>query len=517
MSDYTAELPESQPPPAGRNKRGLIAVVASVVAVVLIAGGGVAAWKFFLGGGPRPAEVLPGSTFALVTVDLNPSGGQKVEAIKTLRKFPSWKKRTGVTPDSDVLKAIFDEAFKKGPCKALDYERDVKPWIGNRAGFGGVLLGESPAPVFALQITDPDKARTGFAKLVKCADAGDDEFGFTTTDDYVIASDSTSHAKAIAAAGKKSTLAENADFQKWTDEVGGPGIMNAYMGPKSIQILSESTGSGLDEITGGDPAAQDQLADAFKKFKGGAAGLKFADGGMELAVAGGAAADAKTATVGKHVGDLPKDTAAVLALAVPPKFLDKLRSSSSKDLLSMGDFLTAGTGLKLPDDLITVLGSSLSISVGGDAPANLKDISNPADLPIGLLIHGDETKIKAVVAKVEANTGANPSDIPATLASKDGKVALSTTSGYADDLLGNGSLADSKTFKDVVSHADEAQSVFYMSLDNEWMDRLRDQAVEENDKDFKEVVDNLAVLRAVGAGTWSDGDTRHGLLRIALK
>src|SRR5690348_17281787 len=110
MSDHTTELPELQPdPPTERrsSKRGIVAVVASVVAVVLIAGGGYAAWQFFAGGGPRPAEVLPSSTLALVTVDLNPSGGQKVEAIKTLRKFPSWRKRTGITPDSDVLKAIF--------------------------------------------------------------------------------------------------------------------------------------------------------------------------------------------------------------------------------------------------------------------------------------------------------------------------------------------------------------------------------------------------------------------------
>src|SRR6195952_6001267 len=113
MSDHTTVLPEYPAQPAPRRSRGgLIAVVASVVVVVLVAAGGFAAWRWFSGGGPRPAEVLPASTFALVTVDLDPSGGQKVEAIKTLRTFPSWKKRTGITPDSDVLKAVFDAALK---------------------------------------------------------------------------------------------------------------------------------------------------------------------------------------------------------------------------------------------------------------------------------------------------------------------------------------------------------------------------------------------------------------------
>ncbi len=547
MSDHTAELPdlqpEPQPQPPRRSNRGVIAVVASVVAVVIIAGGGYAAWQFFAGGGPRPAEVLPDTTFALVTVDLNPSGGQKVAAIKTLRKFPSWNKRTGITPDSDVVEAIFDEAFKNGPCKALDYEKDVKPWIGQRAGFGGVVLDKKPRPVVALQIKDAAKARTGFAELADCSGAGDgDDFGWTISDDYLMVSDSVAHAKAIAAAGKKSSLAENADFQKWTDEVGGPGIVNAYAGPKSIKILSDGLGPDLGGLDGMDgmeglpglaggvsldgsggvaavPGAdtEDQLADVFKDFKGAAAGLKFADGGIELAFAGGGAANDKSPTVGKQVGDLPEDTAAALALAIPDKALDKLRSSGQEgDLLSLGKMFTAGTGLELPDDLITLLGSSLSLSLGGDAPADLDD-AGPSDLPIGLLVHGDDAKIKAVIAKVEANTGARLADLPATLASEDGKVAVSTQPGYAEDLLDNGSLGEAKNFKDVVTHAGDAQAVAYVSFDGAWGDVIRKLAADGNDKDASEVAENVKVLRALGISAWSEGSTGHGLVRLVLK
>jgi Protein of unknown function (DUF3352) len=500
----------------------LIAVVASVVAVVLIAGGGYAAWQFFAGGGPRPAEVLPDSTFALVTVDLNPSGGQKVEAIKTLRKFPSWKKRTGLTPDSDVVKEIFEEATKDGPCKSLDYERDVKPWIGNRAAFGGVQLGAGkPAPVLALQVTDRENAKPGFAELVKCSEANkDDDFGWTVTDDYIIASDSTSHAEAIASDGKKSPLSENADFQKWTEEAGGPGILNAYVGRKTVKILSEGMGSGLGGLTeGGGPGTGKELADAMKDFKGAAAGLKFADGGIELAFAGGGATDEGGKNVGDHVGALPKDTAAVVALAVPEKLLKQLGPGGSAEdsMSSLGDLFGEGTGLDFPDDLITLLGDSLSISVGGDAPADLSEVSEPGDVPLGLLVHGDDTKIKAVIAKVEARTGFKLSDLQATVSSEDGKVAIATNPDYAASLLGDGSLADSEDFKDVVSHPDDAQAVFYLSLQNKWMDGLRDIAADQNDKDLDEVVDNVAVLRAVGASAWSEGDTGHGLIRVALK
>jgi hypothetical protein len=535
MSDHTVALPEHQPEPhsespsgRGRSSRGVIAVIGSVVAVVLIAGGGFAAWQFFFASGTRPAEVLPASTFALVTVDLDPSGGQKIEAIKTLRKFPSWKERTGITPDSDVVKAIFEEAVQDGPCASLDYEKDVKPWIGQRAGLGGVLLGEKPRPVLALQVKDADQAKAGFTKLADCSEVSDDDdFGWAISDDYLLVSDSDANAKAILAAGKKSPLAEDADFQKWTEEVGGPGIVNAYLGSKGVKILIDDLGADLEGLTGGGLAGAQmdnvsssddskELKELFKDFKGAAAGLKFNDGGIELSFAGGGAASKNDRTVGRHVGALPEDTAALLALAVPAKGIQQLESSSGQELLDLGEMFTEGTGITLPDDLITLLGDSLSLSVGGDVPADLA-ASDPSELPLGLLVHGDDAEIKAVVAKVEAATGATLADLPATLASSDGKVAVSTQPGYADDLLASGSLADAKDFKDVVSHADDAQFVFYLSLQNKWADALSDLAAEEKDEDVDEVIANVRALRAMGISAWSEGDTSRGLIRISVK
>jgi hypothetical protein len=499
--------------------------VASFVAVVAIAGGGYAALQFFAGGGPRPAEVLPASTFALVTLDLNPSGGQKIEAIKTLRKFPGFRDQVGLKPESDVIKAIFDEVLQDS-CRSLDYERDVKPWIGDRAGVGGVLLSEDePAPVLALQVTDAAKAKPGFTALAECTGANDDEdFGWTVTDDYVVVSDSTRHAEAIVAAAVKAPLSENGNFQKWTEQVGGPAIMNAYVGPEVRDVLSDQLGSSLEDMSEAFPGTASGRAgadptDALKDFKGAAAGLKFEDGGIELAFAGGGLAPGGEDTVAAHVGDLPKDTAAVVAVAVPPDALERLGSdrSSEKGWTFLENFLMPGSGLALPEDLLTLLGSSLSLSVGADAPSDLARVAGLGDLPLGLLVHGDDVKIKEVIAKVEAMTGTRLSDLPATVASEDGKVAAASTSGYAQDLLADGSLADAESYQDVVSHADDAQAVAYVSFENQWLEALRDLAADERDKEFDEVVENLAVLRAVGASAWSEGDTSHGQIRVALK
>ena len=547
MSENTAVLPEPQPGARRRGARGLVAVGASALAVVLIAVGGFAAWQFFSEGGPQPAEVLPDSTFALVTVDLDPSGGQKIEAIQTLRKFPSWKTRIGVNADDDLMKEIVERGLKDSPCKSLDYEQDAQPWIGSRAGFGGVLLGDDePAPVLVLQVKDAEKAETGFAELTKCTEVDDEDFGWTISGDYIVGSDSTSHAEAIASAGKESPLSSDADFQKWTEEAGGPGIMNAYFGRKGVKVLAEEfapkpdkrmDGSHEWSATGRDgqksggsgefadggfgeqgfgPDPSEQVTKALKDFKGAAAGLRFADEGIEMSFAGGGVQQVGDGKVADHVDALPADTAAVLALAVPEDALRELGDAKGSSFAPM-EMLGAFTGLDLPQDLIDLLGSSLSLSLGADAPADLSDISGPSDLPIGALIHGDQDKIKKVIDKVVARTGAQSSELPVTVSSKDGKVAIATTSDYGDQLLEDGSLGESKNFEDVVENADDAQAVLYLSFENDWMDLVQKMAVQEDDADAEEVADNLAVLRALGASAWSEGDTGHAQVRLALK
>ena len=529
MSDQTTVMPEYQPEPQPgsqppRRSRGIIAIIASVVAVVLVAGGGYAAWQFFAGGGPRPAEVLPASTFGLVTLDLDPSGGQKVEAIKTLRKFPTFREETGLKPDSDPLKRIFDEAQKDGQCKNLDYERDVKSWMGQRIGIGGVVMDGKPKPVATLQVSDADNAKTGFPRLAKCLEMSD--YGWTLTDDYIVISDSKALAKKIVADGEKSPLSENADYQKWTDEAGGAGIVNAYIGREAVDVMSEELSSGLDDLgaLGGDelPGSggdQEELADAlaeFKDFEGAAAVLRFADGGIELSAAGGGGKAAKSKeTVSDHVGAMPKDTALLLAFAVPSGAIDAIEKADPNGQGS--DLLSSMLGIDFPEDLKTLLGKSLSISLGGNAPDDLASIQSPKDIDVGALISGDSDKIDAVIAKLEQAAGASLEDLEVTKTSKDGKVAIASNEAYAEQLLGSGSLADDEGFQDAVPNADDAQMVGYADFGGDWGKAVIQMIRDEDDKESQEVADNLEVLRALGISAWTEDEVSHGLVRLSLK
>ena len=87
--EFLGEQGPIEAAPDNDNRKRLIALGAIVAGGAVVAGGAWAATSFFAAGS-QPAEALPASTIAYASVDLDPSGGQKIEAIKTLRKFPAF-------------------------------------------------------------------------------------------------------------------------------------------------------------------------------------------------------------------------------------------------------------------------------------------------------------------------------------------------------------------------------------------------------------------------------------------
>ena len=104
---------------ADRRKR--IIALGGLVGVLALGGGAVWAATSFLGTGAQPAEALPAGTLGYVSVDLDPSGDQKVEAIQTLRKFPAFKDEINLDTDDDLRERLFEEITDSGECEGLDY------------------------------------------------------------------------------------------------------------------------------------------------------------------------------------------------------------------------------------------------------------------------------------------------------------------------------------------------------------------------------------------------------------
>ena len=96
-------LPPAPPAPAssgGGRRRGLL-IGGGVAALAVVGVGAWAAAQFF-STGAQPAEALPAGTLGYASIDLDPSGGQKIEALRTLNKFPAFKDEIGLDTDDDI-------------------------------------------------------------------------------------------------------------------------------------------------------------------------------------------------------------------------------------------------------------------------------------------------------------------------------------------------------------------------------------------------------------------------------
>lgn len=548
MSDGgPSELTDTaEPQEAGGSRRvAIIAAVAVVVATVL-GGGAFAAYSFLAGDGPQPDQALPASTIAVVSVDLDPSAGQKIAAIKSIRKFPTLKENLGLDADDDLRRWIFDMVTEDADCTGLDFADDVLPWLGKRAAFAAVDLGEDdPAPAIALQVSDAEGARSGFEAIVECADPGDD-FAFVVGEDYLIASDSAEHAQAILDGGKSRPLADDEAYQKWTGEAGDPGVLSFYVSRKAAEYAIDLAGEfggalgedltdfdeeefadelGDEGFTAGSAASTgtrvddpfEAMEEALEDFQGLGGTVRFADGGMELSVAvGGLDTGEGAARIGDRIEDLPEETAVAFGFGVPgdfaAKYLDQIEGVFGSGFL---DEAEQETGLEIPEDVQTLLGDSLSLSLGGDAPDSLEALESPEDLPLGLLVHGDADEIEAVIAKLEESLDLSLSDLPLNVEAADGKVALSP-GDYGEQLLEDGDLGAKDGFRTAVPDAERVEGVVYVDFNSAWLELLVDViADEEGGSAAAEVEENLEPLRSLGISSWTDGDVRHGLVKIS--
>ena len=195
--------------------------------------------------GAQPAEALPDSTLAYFSIDLDPSGGQKIEAIKTLRKFPGFTDKIDLETDDDLREQLFEEVTSvrrvRGP--RLRRRRQAVAGLAARR-WPLVDLGEDePTPVGVVQITDAGKAEDGLADADRRVrgrrgrrgrrrrlggrrrldgrrrDPGDRPEGRRR--------------------GRRLDLAGDASFEEWTGEAGDDGFMSMYVAQGRAKYLDE--------------------------------------------------------------------------------------------------------------------------------------------------------------------------------------------------------------------------------------------------------------------------------------
>jgi hypothetical protein len=218
---------------------------------------------------------------------------------------------------------------------------------------------------------------------------------------------------------------------------------------------------------------------------------------------------------GPSLADLPDGTAAAFSVSLPDGALDGWFETVGGMLSSGGsaqdfwDESAAGTGLRLPEDIETLLGDGISLSVDSSIDLDEAATSSAAlpELPVSLRIAGDPAEVTRVLDRVLALAG--PAADAVAVESGDGVVVVGLDQAYVDQVLAGGTLGESESFRGVVPEADRASGALFVDFDagDGWLERVVG--------DDAEARANVAPLDALGVSGWQDGDVQHGLLRLS--
>ena len=471
------------PAPPRRSRRGLV-VAASVTGVVLLGGGGYAVAAYLSGGGAQPEDVLPDTTVAFVSLDLDPAAGQKVAVADLLDDFPSLEE----TPE-DLRGSLLDELLAAQGVEA-DVETDVEPWLGDRMALAAVPSPEAEAglaPVLALAVEDEQAMTESLDRLRESAD-----FGSAVRDGFVLLA--LDQATADRAAGAETVLADDSDYSADRAALGGDHVAVAWADLGSVQgYLAEAAGGagGAAPLPG--PMGQELSGRIVLGLHAEEGALELEGlqvGGAELGGLGGGTEPTRL------VGELPEDVLlGFSASGLGDGLTEQWSQLEESGALAGVEEQVAGLGIELPDDLRALLGSDTAIAVTGDW-------ESPA---FGArVVTDDPDRALEVLDVIVAESGG---EVPLFSSPADGGYAVASDQSLADAVAGQGFLGDTDAFRAAAPEAEDAVVAAFVDLRAviEQLPDSGDEGVQPSD---------LAAVEALGLTSGMTDEGARFVLRI---
>jgi hypothetical protein len=349
------------PPPARRGRLGWILGAAVAVLLLLVGGGAVAAYQVLNGGGTQPDQVVPADTMAFAKLDLNPSASQKIAAARFLHRIP--KLGSGFVGSGDWRQAMFQALASDGSIPSgVNYDRDVKSWLGKRAAVAVLptLKDGDPEVLLVFQSTDDAKARAGIARF------GSDN-GVSFYRGYAVVAETQQIADQAVNSAKAANLSGSTHYQADLKQLGSLGVASGWTDLGAIAKLAASgSGSGApsSKLLGSGRLAftvrmTSNSADLIGKFYGlsGPASVAAPDLGSLPATSAIAVGAGVNGAAIDQMWNQYRELVGQFAEFSNP---DQLQPGSPDDAL---DSLQQQFGVRLPDDLKTLLGGGISVSV----------------------------------------------------------------------------------------------------------------------------------------------------------
>lgn len=465
------------------------ALIAGAVALVLVGSTVAFAVNRLAPKGSPLDAVVAASAAMYIRVDLDPSAGQKVAAVRFLQKLP--------TTDSEFTKdprqGLFDLIKQNITDPKAQAEVDnVEAWLGNRAAL--VMLpppsdGAGPMLYGAIEVTDSAKAKTSLDTLT-----ADGEAGYVIRDGYALVMPKESQSQILAALDK-GAIGSNAEYAADMAALGDSGIFSMWMDAGKFADIVEDQGALLSGMTMSE--LQPQLA-ALRKGARVAAALRFDPEFLELAgiLRGEGAAELAALSAAPagltQLTTLPDDTLAAMQMNGVDTQLTQQWQAVVKVIEESGssvDDLGNQLGMTLPDDLANLLGTTTTIVLprqefSSDTPT-LGVITTPKDA----------TKAWEQARNlVQQAGGAGQVDVW----NEGNTLYLTTDPAYTTALKSKGSLGTTPGFALAVKDAAAAQSALYVDLDG--FESIYADSLPADWKDF------VLALRGFGMSTSSTTD-----------
>lgn len=496
--------------------RSFLLIALAVVAALVIGGGAWAATRALSGGGDQPANALPADTAAYLRLDIDPSVGQKIAAVRFFDGLD--EEALDTLRSDDIRKEAFewlaeqDEAFA-----AISYDEDIEPWLGDRLGLGVIPNGsEEPYVGIALQVKDEEAADAGLTKLQEATNASSEEgadeaqgLDWFFHGDYAVLT-TTDAVGALQDKLEAGTLADDDTFRADMDALGEQGVVSGWVNAEPLADLAESSAeqggvaAALDptymvgSMGGATQLAEDAVTGRY------AAALRFSEDNIEvhgvarglegMGIEGGDSA--------QLILDLPEDTAGAFSLEHGDQLVAnayKMFSEQMPDEVAEAEAQASEAGFKLPEDIQTLVGSSLVVSVGPGIVDLVGGAEDPEAIEVAYRTETDTDKAEELLGRILTASGEADADEFLQRRSDDGVFSLAVSQAYLDKVAEGGALGNDTMFQSAVPNAEGADSVFYVNV-NAFED-LYLQDIEDED-----ARNSLEQLGAIGFSSTVDGD-----------
>lgn len=524
-----------------RPRRFALLAVSCAAAVVPLAGCGSSSSSNSSGSasGTDPAALLPASAPVYVEAQVRPTGDLAANAKTVAGKIL----RTS-DPGGKIVDLIDDAAKDKG----ASYEKDVEPWLGQRAGIAITGLhgagGDDVDVVGAIASKDDDAAKDFVKTYVKGASRtyrdveyqykSDDDLAAAVVDHAVLVGTERAFKSALDARSGASLESAGA-FKKARATVGTDGLGFVYADPSRFFDLALGAASGSGSLKGDD-------AQSLQAFKGILTGSGLQSVAAKLDVASNAlkvdaaAIGLKAGAAGGSAGS--GDSAATATAAAPAGAwlsvgLGDVGGTFKQSLSTLGS--AGATGGVDPATLLEQLKAQLGIDVQkdilswmGNAALFAKGTSM-SDLGAALVVTSKDPaaskaaipKLKRLLSGLDVKTselsGPGTSDAtgfsidiggPVTggikVASKDDTFVIAYgASALQDALDGGDKLGDTDPFKTAAGLLDGTKPSLF--LDTPQVVKLLG-AIAGSDEDFAKAKPTLDAFGPAAAGVSRDGD-----------